>query len=324
MAHLFLHLRAVAEVSVAQAVSRALQERDEAKEEELGATVLIQRQVRRHFAYQLYKRKRFACLEISRVFRGHCGRLACARLQKLLDDEALMSMFHYQACAIQHVFRGFHSRKYKHDFHARKAYIANILEKSSELRMQLAANRERATQEEQERKLREMQDDFKKVAQKLHHLLSTKSRPGVYNSPYALEGPPTAFGVPVEEHLRNYTTELLRNEGLRPPHKHRRRVRKSVQASSEYDVCREATRAESRRSRTMRISEQSFVAGGKGRLCEAPQGPGLSAGTEFIDAWRIKTTNRGQKLPPGQSNFQTALPKNQLFDEIADQHEVFP
>lgn len=324
MADLFLHLRQIAESSVSSAVARALQDRNDAYEEELGATVLIQRQVRRHFAYQQYKLKRYACKQISRVFRGHCGRRECERLAQALEEQALQCMFHYQASVIQHVFRGFYSRKYKHDFRARKAYIANILAKSSELRLQLAANRERAAQEEQERKLREMQDEFKKVAQKLHHLLSTKSRPGVYNPPFALDGPPTAFGVPVEEHLRNYTTEVLRQDGLRLPREQRRRVRKSVQATSEYDVCRDAERAESRRSRTMRISERNFLAGGKGLMSKQRPESSVSNGTEFIDAWRIKTTMRGGKLPLGQPNFQTALPKNQLFDEIADEYEPCP
>jgi hypothetical protein len=34
-----------------------------------------------------------------------------------------MAFFHYQASIIQKAFRGYYSRRYSHDFFARKAYI---------------------------------------------------------------------------------------------------------------------------------------------------------------------------------------------------------
>ena len=40
-----------------------------------------------------------------------------------------------------------------------------------------------------------------RLATRLHHLRSTASCAGIYNSPYHVGYHPTAFGVAVEEHL---------------------------------------------------------------------------------------------------------------------------
>ena len=48
------------------------------------------------------------------------------------------------------------------------------------------------------------------VTANLPHLLSTKPQPGIYNSPYTADNPPTAMGIPVEEHLRVGVKDLLK------------------------------------------------------------------------------------------------------------------
>ncbi len=255
-------------------------------------------------------------MEIERVARGRLGRKACHRLKEERLAAERAAIFQYQASVIQHVFRGFYSRRFKHDFYARKAYIANILEKSNSLRVELAANRERAAQEEQARRMESMQAEFKKVASGLHHLLSTKSRPGVYNSPFALDGPPTAFGVSVEDHLRDSTADILR-ESLRTKGRGapKPRIKRSIQSDSHYDTAKEAERCESRRSITMRVSNRDFLAGGK---VEHKVHVPLSNGEVYLDNWIIQKPSRDQPLRNSQKPFVTALSKNQTFDEIAD------
>lgn len=57
---------------------------------------------------------------------------------------------------------------------------------------------------------------FDKLATNLHHLMSTKSIPGIYNSPYILdENKPQVFGANVEEHLKtNVKYNMLTNNRL--------------------------------------------------------------------------------------------------------------
>jgi len=62
---------------------------------------------------------------------------------------------------------------------------------------------------------------FDKAAERLHHLVSTRAIPGVYNPPAAASAAaagvpgamPTAFNVPVEAHLKHATVRLLRTAG---------------------------------------------------------------------------------------------------------------
>jgi hypothetical protein len=41
---------------------------------------------------------------------------------------------------------------------------------------------------------------YSDITRNLHHLLSTKAQPGIYNSPYLAM--PEAYGEPIESHLR--------------------------------------------------------------------------------------------------------------------------
>lgn len=54
--------------------------------------------------------------------------------------------------------------------------------------------------------------DFHKVSSKLHHLVSTKMIPGVYNSPYVPEeSKPIVFSANVETHLKLNVKDALKN-----------------------------------------------------------------------------------------------------------------
>ena len=266
---------------------------------------------------------RASCANIERVFRGNLGRRACRARRAARGEQAQAAMFAYFASVIQHCFRGFRSRRYKHDYYARKAYIQNILEKSNQLRGQLAANRQRAAADEQERRMREMQAEFKAVAANLHHLLSTRARPGIYNSPFALDGPPTAFGKPIEEHLVACTQEVLRSQGMRSvalaEQVARPRIKQSVQASSEYGAASKEHKHESRRSKMMRVCDREFRAGGKGPLTDLNTVTPVSTGTPFVDQHKIQKSTRDRPLARSQKPFHNAVPKNQLFDSIMDQ-----
>jgi hypothetical protein len=69
--------------------------------------------------------------------------------------------------------------------------------------------------EEQKRQEQTARTEFAELAGNLHHLVSTKAIPGVYNPPFvALK--PQAFNVEVEQHLKS-TFKV--NYEWRPPNK---------------------------------------------------------------------------------------------------------
>lgn len=154
--------------------------------------------------------------EIQRIYRGHLGRKKVRRELDLRLLSHRLAVEHYAATCIQKIFRGCYSRKYVHDFYARKAYIEQVAAQGENLRKQLEQNlmdqveKQRQMQEERDRK------DFEKVTAGLHHLVSTKARPGILNPAFASDPKdiPSAFGIPLETHLRAATIRHLRTRGL--------------------------------------------------------------------------------------------------------------
>lgn len=72
--------------------------------------------------------------EIQRIFRGHLGRLQARRVLDAREDAASRDVAVACAVAIQRIYRGFRSRRYLHDFYARKEYMRYVADKGEELR----------------------------------------------------------------------------------------------------------------------------------------------------------------------------------------------
>lgn len=82
-------------------------------------------------------------------------------------------------------FRGFYSRKYEHDFFARKKYLQHVERKNDEVRQILDSHHKKQIMEESKRQEDCAREEFGELAGNLHHLTSTKAVPGVYNPPYS-------------------------------------------------------------------------------------------------------------------------------------------
>lgn len=76
-------------------------------------------------------------LKVERVTRGHLGRQTARRLRIERDLIRQRAFFDAYATAIQLRFRGFHSRKFLHNFYARKAYVTAVVQKGEEVRTRL-------------------------------------------------------------------------------------------------------------------------------------------------------------------------------------------
>ena len=99
-------------------------------------------------------------------------------------------------------YRGYYSRKYEHDFYARKQYLAHVAHKNEEVRQLLDQHNLEQAKSEQIRQEECARTEFSELAQNLHHLSSTKAIPGVYNPPYS-QLKPQAFNVDIETHLKS-------------------------------------------------------------------------------------------------------------------------
>ena len=201
---------------------------------------------------------------IQRIQRGVMARGRAAREvdAKAARREAVMQSL--WASEIQRTFRGYYSRRYIHDVAARRAYIQQVISQGEQLRRDV----EQRQFDETNSKWKDDQDEnkktFSKAAARLHHLISTKSIPGVYNSPYWIR---TVNGVPVEDHLSNGVKDLQtlssrkkKADLIRWPGPDRR----SLQASaSPYDTDTASTRLQSKLLRASFIGAKDLVAGQK-------------------------------------------------------------
>lgn len=78
------------------------------------------------------------------------------------------------------MYRGYYSRKYIHDFYARKKYIEHIKKKNEKRIDKLNKHFADQVVEDQRRQEEYARLEFYKLASSLHHLTSTKAIPGVY------------------------------------------------------------------------------------------------------------------------------------------------
>merc|ERR1711937_286181 len=102
---------------------------------------------------------------------------------------------------MQKTFRAFYSRRYKHSFYERAAYLRSVATKDEMVRADSEALAEQVHHQRELQRHEEEKKEFLTLSKDLHHLVSTSNTPGVFNSPYNIE-PLRAFGVPVETALK--------------------------------------------------------------------------------------------------------------------------
>jgi len=157
-------------------------------------------------------------LQVQRVMRGHLARLRTKVLRFETQRRFNAHFFHHCSGVIQKFFRGWWSRRHLHDFYGRKKYLAKV-EKRGEWTSEYLAREHQdklavAKMEEE----RQMRLEFDNLAGDLHHLVSTKTTPGVYNPPYN-DSLPRAFDKPIEQHLRENLRVVMPKSLRRPRHR---------------------------------------------------------------------------------------------------------
>lgn len=111
-----------------------LNEAEKYRDKENSAAIIIQKDWRMFKIKWKFDDKKRATLKMQRIWRGFIGR--CQFNSKKEDEhQAKQSkFFNEQAKIIQKYYRGYYSRKYEHDFYARKSYLHHVESKNEEVR----------------------------------------------------------------------------------------------------------------------------------------------------------------------------------------------
>lgn len=124
---------------------------------------------------------------------------------------------YHDACAtvVQRWFRGYHSRKHKQDYYARKKWVRHISEKAELIQQELARFEEDAYHVERAAQEAKDAEQFEAATENLHHLISTHVTPGVFKSVLGEQYDATAYEIPLEQHLKDSFRNHLVKTGTR-------------------------------------------------------------------------------------------------------------
>ena len=215
-----------------------LNEAEKFRDQENAAAVTIQKDWRMLKVKWTFEDKKRATQKIQRIWRGYVGRCHFTNKKQGEMEQKQSKFFHEQAKIIQKYYRGYYSRKYEHDFYARKSYLQHVQTKNEEVRKQLEEFQKRAALEEAKLQEQTARTEFHELASNLHHLASTKAVAGVYNPPYS-SLKPQAFNVDIETHLKS---TFKSNYTWKPPSKEK------------IEFFRQLTKEQIRKMEQMRLS----------------------------------------------------------------------
>ncbi|XP_068450357.1 spermatogenesis-associated protein 17 isoform X2 [Clinocottus analis] len=157
---------------------------EENRQRENQAATLIQSWVRASKVQVYLSHLHKKAIIIQKIWRGFTARARFRQMVKAAYFIMKMNFYEEMAVRIQRRWRGYFARKYVHNFYARKSYLKGITRKNELVRMELDELEEL---QKRERDCLEMvKEQTAKIyqAHRLHHLLSTKQCPGVFNSPF--------------------------------------------------------------------------------------------------------------------------------------------
>uniref|UniRef100_A0A0G4G4T7 Uncharacterized protein n=1 Tax=Chromera velia CCMP2878 TaxID=1169474 RepID=A0A0G4G4T7_9ALVE len=196
----FTHLRSRGRETV-QEYFALLQAASDAKARERWAACQIQKLWRMYRARKAYQGTQYACLLIQRNFRKYRDRCRTNFLFHEREKQGLGEFFDACAAVIQKYYRGYWSRKYLQSFYGRKRFVGKLEQESEMVKTALREHEQRQQAEEQRKKEQERRKAFDSLTSQLHHLVSTRHIPGIFNPPYA--DIPKAYDKPIEQHLRD-------------------------------------------------------------------------------------------------------------------------
>ncbi|KAJ7988965.1 hypothetical protein DPEC_G00314650 [Dallia pectoralis] len=140
---------------------------------------------------------------IQKIWRGFTARARFRKMVKAVYFIMKIHFYHKMAVRIQQRWRGHYVRTYVHNYYVRRRYMEALSQTNEKIRRDLEDFSEFQRREREQQAMEREEQENIVQAQRMHFLLSTKQRPGVFNSPFRPE--------PDEMELR------LRRTKLQPP-----------------------------------------------------------------------------------------------------------
>jgi len=236
-------------------------------ETECEAVVNIQRLWRGYNARKYIQLLHFNATEIIRTWHGYKGReyVHWVRHQRLTDAER--AYYDQMATQIQKVWRGTLSRQNKQDYYQRKKYIERVTVQSQKLLATNEVNQAKLDQYLQEQAEEQKGKEFVGITEDLHHLVGTKQIPSVFNSSYGEEFSTTAYGIPLESHIReNASNKIHASNQLRATKPPRRKNKTAVTKEEAPTKRISRKKKNSKKKRKERAAAKAAKAEGLGKV----------------------------------------------------------
>lgn len=181
-----------------------LNESEKYKYQELKAIVVFQKYSRRLICRKRFLLLKNQSLEIQKSFRGYLARANHQKDVAEQNDNLMKQFFEYHRAIIVKHWLGYKCRKYVMDYHANRKWLKMTKLKNEEMLEKMKEYGENLREEMERKKDEDQRRQFNEIAKNLHHLVSTKAIPGVYNPPHMQEQiRPQVFNADVETHLRS-------------------------------------------------------------------------------------------------------------------------
>ena len=193
----------------------SLNEKEKFKYIELKAAIVFQKYARRLICRKRFLLLKTQALEVQKALRGYLARANHQKDVEEQNDNLMKQFFEYHISIIIKHWLGYKCRKNVMDYHANRKWLEVTRKKNEETLIELkeqAAKRQYEIDRENEENQRR---NFVNIAKNLHHLVSTATIPGVYNTPFLpAELKPQVYNADIEEHLRGiFKSSYMKNKG---------------------------------------------------------------------------------------------------------------
>ena len=193
----------------------SLNEKEKFKYIELKAAIVFQKYARRLICRKRFLLLKTQALEVQKALRGYLARANHQKDVEEQNDNLMKQFFEYHISIIIKHWLGYKCRKNVMDYHANRKWLEVTRKKNEETLIELkeqAAKRQYELDRENEENQRR---NFVNIAKNLHHLVSTATIPGVYNTPFLpAELKPQVYNADIEEHLRGiFKSSYMKDKG---------------------------------------------------------------------------------------------------------------
>ena len=193
----------------------SLNEKEKFKYIELKAAIVFQKYARRLICRKRFLLLKTQALEVQKALRGYLARANHQKDVEEQNDNLMKQFFEYHISIIIKHWLGYKCRKNVMDYHANRKWLEVTRKKNEETLIELkeqAAKRQYELDRQNEENQRR---NFVNIAKNLHHLVSTTTIPGVYNTPFLpVELKPQVYNADIEEHLRGiFKSSYMKDKG---------------------------------------------------------------------------------------------------------------